>query len=376
MNQWVRIFLFAFIICSAVPSFAFPPWVYVLIASASRAKPDTLAWHRRWNRVDRYLTKNPRANIDYSDEKRLSGRTLFQHHNRDLYNRHFVDLDAFDFVRNLGTGRFGTVKLVRYRPTGSLFALKFLKKDQYLKEKLPYPPREPELMKGLRHPNILRLYRTIEQPHGIALVTEYVEGEELFYYIANRKYLSEEECRELMWQLLSALEYLHEHGICHRDLKPENILINEYGELKIIDFGLGNFCGRDAILNTFCGSPDFACPEVYLGKGYHGEAADVWTLGVLLFGMANGRLPFEDAKAIVMLNLSWPSQPRLSNELRDLLWRILQYESNRYTLDDILNHPWMQEKSVLPLDLGQAVSIIPMSNYEDFLPSLSLILLA
>ena len=156
----------------------------------------------------------------------------------------------------LGTGISGEVKIAKHRLTGVQVAIKTLSKKQFEELGLVYPPREVELMRDLQHPLCARLWHTIIKADAIVLVSELVEGGELFDYVAQRDHLSESETLRLMRQIVSAVYYLHQKGIVHRDLKLENILLGEWGDIKLIDLGLGNFFDKSgkALLSTFCGS--------------------------------------------------------------------------------------------------------------------------
>ncbi len=163
-------------------------------------------------------------------------------------------LDWYEVTHKvLGSGYFGSVKVAMHRPTGVPVAIKTLKKKQYLDSNMPYPPREVELMAKLKHPNIFRFFHSIATEDVLYMITEVVTGGELFDYAAQRERLSESETRVFMRQILAAVDYMHRSGVCHRDLKLENILLDSFGNIKIIDFGLGNFFSStgDAKLATF-----------------------------------------------------------------------------------------------------------------------------
>jgi serine/threonine protein kinase len=134
------------------------------------------------------------------------------------------------------------------------------------------------MLKKLRNPNILRFVHSVATDEAVYIVTEMVNGGELFDYAAQRDNLPEDECRGFMRQILAAVDYMHRSGVCHRDLKLENILLDVNGCIKIIDFGLGNFFDSDTTLDTLCGSADYAPPECWLSKPYYGPDTDVWSM--------------------------------------------------------------------------------------------------
>lgn len=341
MNRLLQLMLVFFITFATTSSFA-SPWLYRMVKKASNTPRRTPEWTRRWNRIERYIIKNPTANIDLQIDGMPSARVLIRFFNPELYKRHYAGILAYDRVRNLGVGHFGTVQLAQYRPTGELVAVKTLSRKQYEEDGLSFPPREVRLMEGLDHPNVVRLVRQIRNEAALFLITEYVNGEELFRYVYKRRRLSEDESRRIMHQIAGALAYLHGKGIAHRDLKLENIMISPAGNVKIIDLGLGNFCGPHTLLNTHCGSQDYASPEIYGLRAYNGHAADVWSLGVILYVLVSGFLPFDHVKDVVSISYGWPKYVRFSDELKDLLKKIFQPAHERISIKGILEHPWMR----------------------------------
>ena len=175
-------------------------------------------------------------------------------------------------------------------------AVKVLEKERIVdKGDIKRVTREIQILKHIRHPNVVHLLEVIEKPKHIYLVTEHVSGGELFDFIVAHGRLQETQACHIFRQILLGVDACHAMGVAHRDLKPENLLIDEDGNIKIIDFGLSNtFDGPDALLRTACGSPCYAAPEMIAGRRYSGAKADIWSLGVCLFAMLCGYLPFED----------------------------------------------------------------------------------
>eukprot|EP01104_Vermistella_antarctica_P018328 TRINITY_DN6740_c0_g1_i1.p1 TRINITY_DN6740_c0_g1~~TRINITY_DN6740_c0_g1_i1.p1 ORF type:complete len:726 (-),score=160.94 TRINITY_DN6740_c0_g1_i1:300-2477(-) len=251
-------------------------------------------------------------------------------------------LGAYEFDRVLGSGFFGKVKLAHHRLTGELVAIKTLRKKQYESVKMPYPPREVSLLKRIRHPNICMLYDTIELDDRLILIMEYADGGDLYEYSEDAEYLTEVEARRLFRQLVSSVDYLHQNGIVHRDLKLENILLDHNRDIKLIDLGLGNFFDTHNLLKTFCGSADYAAPELWLAQPYKGPAVDIWSLGVVLFTLLTGRMPFADARQVVSGRLFFPTQPPLSMEVKKFMTGLLEADENkRLTMDQLRQHKWM-----------------------------------
>lgn len=137
------------------------------------------------------------------------------------------------------------------------------------------------------------IFLVFENREKMVLVMEYAAGGELYDYLSERKVLTEHEARRIFRQIATAVFYCHKHKICHRDLKLENILLDQVGNAKIADFGLSNVFDEQRLLNTFCGSPLYASPEIVKGTPYHGPEVDCWSLGVLLYTLVYGAMPFD-----------------------------------------------------------------------------------
>ncbi|KZS06146.1 putative NUAK family SNF1 kinase 1 [Daphnia magna] len=200
----------------------------------------------------------------------------------------------FDLVRKLGQGTYGKVQLGINKETGQEVAIKTIKKAKIETEAdLIRIRREIQIMSSVRHPNIIHIYEVFENKEKMVLVMEYAAGGELYDYLSQRKVLNETEARRVFRQVASAVYYCHKHNICHRDLKLENILLDENKTAKIADFGLSNVFDDRRLLTTFCGSPLYASPEIVRGTPYHGPEVDCWSLGVLLYTLVYGAMPFD-----------------------------------------------------------------------------------
>jgi len=248
-----------------------------------------------------------------------------------------------------GTGGFAKVKLATHILTGMRVAVKIMDKRQ-LGEDLPRIRLEIAAMKVLCHQNICKLLQVLETDTKIYMVLEYCPGGELFDYIVDRDRLCEAESRKFFRQISAAVAYIHEAGYAHRDLKPENILIDEEHQLKLIDFGL---CakprgGMDTVLETCCGSPAYAAPELVSGRNYLGSEADIWSMGVLLYALLCGFLPFDDENISSLykkIQAGLYEKPDwLSKGSLELLQAMLQTDpKKRITVKQLLHHPWLME---------------------------------
>ena len=153
---------------------------------------------------------------------------------------------------------------------------------------------ENEIIKKLNHINVIYVYQIIENSENYYIIMEYCEKGELFDYIVENQYLTEDESSIFFYQLINGVEHIHNKGIAHRDLKPENLLLTKNKILKIIDFGLShNIKDNNCLLSTKCGSPSYASPEIITRKFYDGFKTDIWCCGIILYAMLCGYLPFE-----------------------------------------------------------------------------------
>jgi serine/threonine-protein kinase HSL1 (negative regulator of Swe1 kinase) len=216
--------------------------------------------------------------------------------------------------------------------------------------------REIVIMKLIDHPNIMRLYDVWETSTKLYLILEYVEGGELFDYLCSKGRLSTFEALAYFQQIISAIDYCHRFNIAHRDLKPENLLMDQDGNIKVADFGMAAWqaSSTNGLLQTACGSPHYAAPEIIMGKQYDGRAADIWSCGVILFALLVGHLPFDDEDLPTLLDkvesgiFDMPSG--MDPLAKDLITKMLQKDVvQRITIPQILTHPFylsQQSKSV------------------------------
>ncbi|XP_061586169.1 maternal embryonic leucine zipper kinase isoform X2 [Cololabis saira] len=262
----------------------------------------------------------------------------------------------YEVYETIGSGGFAKVKLGRHILTGEKVAIKIMNKKD-LGNDLPRVKVEIDAMKNLSHQHICRLYHVIETSTQIFMVLEYCPGGELFDYIIAKDRLSEQETRVFFRQIVSALAYVHSQGYAHRDLKPENLLIDEDHNLKLIDFGL---CakpkgGLGYELMTCCGSPAYAAPELIQGKAYIGSEADVWSMGVLLFALLCGYLPFDDDNCVVLYRKisrgRYDNPQWLSPGSTLLLNQMMQVDpKRRLTVRQLLDHPWVMRDYNSPVE--------------------------
>ncbi|ERT00074.1 CAMK/CAMKL/GIN4 protein kinase [Sporothrix schenckii ATCC 58251] len=219
--------------------------------------------------------------------------------------------------------------------------------------------REVAILKLIEHPNIVKLYDIWENRNEIYLILEYVENGDLFTYVSQNGAMTEEVSIFVFRQMMSAVQYCHAYNICHRDLKPENILLKADGQIKIADFGMAALHqGPRYQLQTSCGSPHYAAPELLKARPYRGDKADIWSMGVILFVMLAGRLPFDEDDMGLMLAKAkkgiYTMPGAFSPDAKDLVHRILQIEPEvRISMNKMWQHPLIWKYGYLD-DLGSS----------------------
>ncbi|KCV71012.1 CAMK/CAMKL protein kinase [Fonticula alba] len=250
--------------------------------------------------------------------------------------------------RVIGQGTYGKVRSATDRLTGEKVAVKIIEKNSITNERqMRRIQKEVRFLRLLTHPHIVRVHDVLETPSSILIVMEHAAGGELFDYIVTRRRVPEKEARAFFRQILSAVDYCHQNFVIHRDLKPENLLLDESRrQIKIIDFGFSNTYDSGDLLNTFCGSPFYAAPEMILGKRYTGPEVDVWSLGVILFALLCGHLPFDhdDVKELYrrIAHASFVIPPHVSAEAKDLIGRMITVNpKRRATMAEIMAHRWV-----------------------------------
>ena len=259
---------------------------------------------------------------------------------------HEAQKSDFEFLKELGVGSFGQVYLVKHKKTKAIYAIKSIDKsdDQNLEEKANFS-REVEIMYKLNHPNIVKLYGHFEDNTYCYFIMQYIPKRSVYELIPKPgKKPNFQLIASVMKDLISAVYYLHNMKpiIIHRDIKPENILLDENSRAYLTDFGWSNYVQSFKRRTTVCGTPLYLPPEMVNELG-HDEKADIWCIGVLLFELCTGKVPFdgrdlETVKAnILRLNISWPRD--IDPEVKDLISQILRLKpSSRLSIEEILSH--------------------------------------
>ncbi|XP_072126071.1 MAP/microtubule affinity-regulating kinase 3a isoform X3 [Mobula birostris] len=252
----------------------------------------------------------------------------------------------YRLLKTIGKGNFAKVKLARHILTGREVAIKIIDKTQLNPTSLQKLFREVRIMKCLNHPNIVKLFEVIETEKTLYLVMEYASGGEVFDYLVAHGRMKEKEARAKFRQIVSAVQYCHQKQIVHRDLKAENLLLDADMNIKIADFGFSNEFIIGNKLDTFCGSPPYAAPELFQGKKYDGPEVDVWSLGVILYTLVSGSLPFDGQNLKELRERVLRGKYRIpfymSTDCENLLKRFLVLNpSKRGTLEQIMKDRWI-----------------------------------
>ncbi|CAB3361411.1 Hypothetical predicted protein [Cloeon dipterum] len=272
----------------------------------------------------------------------------------------------YRFRGELGSGNFSQVKLAHHQLTKERVAIKVLDKNKLDQKTRKMLDREIETLESMNHPNIIRLYEVVETYTRIHLVTEYAFSGELYTRVTNAGKLAERDAKPIFAQLVSAIDYMHERNFIHRDLKAENIMFSG-NQIKVVDFGFSTKVNSpDQRLQTFCGSPPYAAPELFRDEWYIGANVDIWALGVILYFMVTGSMPFRGhtvaALKRTILEGEFLDPQDVSSECVTVIRSLMMpLPSDRIPLKTLLQeHPWLENVSKLEpsiLDSGDSERI-------------------
>ncbi|XP_004913519.1 serine/threonine-protein kinase BRSK2 isoform X2 [Xenopus tropicalis] len=258
---------------------------------------------------------------------------------------HMQYVGPYRLEKTLGKGQTGLVKLGIHCVTCQKVAIKIVNREKLSESVLMKVEREIAILKLIEHPHVLKLHDVYENKKYLYLVLEHVSGGELFDYLVKKGRLTPKEARKFFRQIISALDFCHSHSICHRDLKPENLLLDEKNNIRIADFGMASLQVGDSLLETSCGSPHYACPEVIRGEKYDGRKADIWSCGVILFALLVGALPFDDDNLRQLLEKVKRGVFHMPHfippDCQNLLCGMIEVDpTKRLTLEAIQKHTW------------------------------------
>ena len=269
------------------------------------------------------------------------------------------NIGPYEIIDLLKEGSSSKIYIAKSKYTNEIVAIKALSKS-HLKndlEGLLLIRKQIETLKILKHRNIVNLYEVYESPKYFYLITEYISGKDLIDKLIRKKRFTEEQAQRIFFQLLDALIYIHKMNICHRNLRTEHILFDSSNRPKIVGFGYSSFYESNKNIEGGYGSLCYTCPEIIDDNPYNPELADVWSLGVILYVLICGYLPFSDEDDIKNKNLissgniDFPKE--ISNKLKDLLRHMLDKNpKKRYNFQKIIKHPWIKPYSEKILTQG------------------------
>eukprot|EP00042_Codosiga_hollandica_P050168 m.594258 g.594258 ORF g.594258 m.594258 type:complete len:535 (+) comp58029_c0_seq1:317-1921(+) len=252
----------------------------------------------------------------------------------------------YDFLENLGKGHFAVVKRAQHVISKEQVAVKIIDKTKLKPDELAHLTHEVRLMKFMRHDHVVRLFQVVDTKTNLYLILELGGGGDLYEHIQTHGKFEEPRARFFFRQLVSAVCYCHKMRIAHRDLKAENVVLCDENTIKITDFGLSNNFSPGEMMKTSCGSLAYSPPEMLLQEPYDGPAVDVWSLGVILYIMVVGVLPFQDhsdnSTVFKILDVKYTIPGTVSKDCQDLISRMLKRDiEQRATITDIAAHPWV-----------------------------------
>ncbi|KAF9223139.1 Pkinase-domain-containing protein [Gyrodon lividus] len=307
--------------------------------------------------------------VSISQNQKAQLANAYNELGRELASQKIRVIGNYTLGKVIGEGAYGKVRMGTHRLSSTRVAIK-----QIPKAMSASLTREIHHHRQLHHPHVTQMYEVIATESHIWIVTELCSGGELFDYLAEKGRLSEDETRIIFGQLCLAVAYLHDKGVVHRDLKLENVLLDERCRVKLGDFGFTREYEKGVYMETFCGTTGYAAPEVLQGKRYLGAEVDVWSMGVILYCLLTGTLPFDDDDEAIMkkkvIKGEYEDPEWLSQEARDLIRNILQSDpSQRLTISQILASSWFISGTVAATDPQDNVPASPSPLRDAFLLS-------
>lgn len=280
-------------------------------------------------------------------------------------------IGAYVFRGTIGDGAFSVVKLTYQEETKSYYACKIVPRSRISHSNLEERfEGEIRINQQLHHPGVVQIVDLMSDEFNYYIIMEFCPNGELFQYIVDQQRVKESEAAILLSQILLALRYVHQNGIAHRDLKPENLLLDSRNRLKISDFGLSRYIGRNGLVETPCGSPCYASPECLSGEAYDGRTSDVWSCGVILYAMLTGQLPWTKRNQNQLFDQirsgDYKTPSYLSDNCRNLINGLMNVDpKKRMTIDQALSHPFMIKSAQMKYDY-LPLTIVSLKHVDEF----------
>ncbi|XP_076023302.1 NUAK family SNF1-like kinase 1 [Genypterus blacodes] len=302
-------------------------------------EPPRLGSHRPCSSAERRQSDRDAESLGREAAATAPAEVKKHQHKHNLKHR-------YEVMETLGKGTYGKVKKAVERASMKTVAIKSIRKESITDDlDRVHIQREIEITSSLWHANIIRFHEVFESRDKIVIVMEYASRGELYDYIQERRRLPEREARDIFRQITSAVHYCHKNGVVHRDLKLENILLDQELNVKLADFGLSNHFRRGNMLQTYCGSPLYAAPEIVKGLPYQGPEVDCWALGVLLYALVYSSMPFDGASHTSLTEQISQGRYRRQDPPSDACalidWLLTVRVDERATIEDVANHWWV-----------------------------------
>ncbi|WWD18712.1 hypothetical protein CI109_103166 [Kwoniella shandongensis] len=281
-------------------------------------------------------------NNNWANNKQAQLTNAYQELAKELGTEKLKVVGGYTLGKVIGEGTYGSVHIATHRLTGTRCAIKKIPKSF-----TAHLTREIHHHRRLHHPHIVHLHEILATETHVWLVTELCSGGELFDYLVERGRMLEGEARKLFGELTIAVGWMHRRGVVHRDLKLENVLLDGELRIKLGDLGFAREWQRGRLMDTFCGTTGYASPEMLAGRKYLGVETDIWSLGIILYILLCGGLPFDDDDERVMKDLiakgEYEEPEWLSEEARSLIRGMLHQDpTQRLGIEAILTHPWFK----------------------------------
>lgn len=283
-------------------------------------------------------------------------------------------LDLYKFVKLIGKGAFGKVTLGLHKLTGKHVAIKTFEKS-YMKDDFSRKKvfQEVYILKKIHHSNIIRLLEVFESSKHFFIVMEYAGAGDLLHYVKKKRRLPENEARFIFKQVLYGLGHCHCRSVLHRDIKLDNVLLDNEKGIKLCDFGVSKIIKKHQFIKEQCGTPAYIAPEIIADEGYEGFFADLWSLGVVLYAMLCGTVPFKAPNMkelhVLIKKGDYKFPVEISEESKDLIRKLLVLNpEDRLSIPEILAHPWVkeddEEEEESEADESDLVTGVSMSRNE------------